>query len=258
MPDETTDAAFRRRIRRGTAVQATADVLREEILGHLGHNGAAEEWLLGSEDEVLERLGVSRPTLRQAVRLLEAEQLLVVRRGIRGGLWGHSPSAEGVVHASTVYLRSRGTNLLDVTDAFAAVGTRCLALAAENPDPELRQRLLSVVDELVAAAANPLGGRTYASTRLRFYREVARMVENPVIRVFFDTAIDLVATSRRSVYLEPEHLVRSNRFFLGVARSIAAGDAAGTERRARTFFIGVKAWMHEQIELHGDAWARMD
>ena len=258
MPDETTDAAFRRRIRRGTAVQATADVLREEILGHLADDGARQEWLLGSEDEVLERLGVSRPTLRQAVRLLEAEQLLVVRRGIRGGLWGHTPSAEGVVHASTVYLRSRGTNLLDITDAFGAVGTRCIALAAENPDAELRRRLLPIAEELVAAAADPQGGRAYASTRLRFYREVARLVENPVMSVFFDTAIDLVATSRRSVYLEHEHLLRSNRFFLGVARSVAAGDAAAAERRARTFFAGLKAWMHEQIELHGDAWARME
>jgi len=57
-----------------SAPHETATVLREEILAY---EGEEEEWLLGSEDEVLGQLGVSRPTLRQASRILEQEQLLL-------------------------------------------------------------------------------------------------------------------------------------------------------------------------------------
>ena len=51
-----------------TAVQRTADALREEILQ------AGDGARLGSEDDLLTRLSVSRPTLRQTARLLEQEQ----------------------------------------------------------------------------------------------------------------------------------------------------------------------------------------
>jgi hypothetical protein len=62
------------------------------------------------------------------MRLLEAEQVLVVRRGIRGGLWARSRTSEGVVHSTTVLLRCRGTNVLDLTESFAVIGTRCIGV----------------------------------------------------------------------------------------------------------------------------------
>lgn len=73
-----------------TAVSATVDMLRDEILQR--DDG---EWL-GWEDDLVERLGVSRPTLRQAARLLEAEELLVVKRGTNGGLFARRPTTDTV------------------------------------------------------------------------------------------------------------------------------------------------------------------
>jgi GntR family transcriptional regulator, transcriptional repressor for pyruvate dehydrogenase complex len=91
-----------------SAVSATAEVLRSEIL--LRDDG---DWL-GSEDELLGRLGVSRPTLRQAARLLEAEELLVVRRGLNGGLFSRRPTSDAVARMASVYLRSEGTTVVDL------------------------------------------------------------------------------------------------------------------------------------------------
>lgn len=54
--------------------------MRKDVL-RLAADGAAPR----SEDELLERYGVSRPTLRQAARILEHEQLIDVRRGVNGG-----------------------------------------------------------------------------------------------------------------------------------------------------------------------------
>src|SRR3546814_4941537 len=93
-----------------SAALEAASILREEILRDIKD----DEWLLGSEDEVMRSLEVSRPTLRQALRLLEQEQLVSVRRGVGGGLFARRPTEEGVTHTASVYLRAAGTSYGDL------------------------------------------------------------------------------------------------------------------------------------------------
>src|SRR2546422_3655014 len=96
-----------RRVAVTTAVDATVHVLRDEILDR-----PDGDWL-GSEDHLLERLGISRPTLRQAARVLEAEELLVVKRGLNGGLFARRPSTDAVARIASIYLRTEPTAVVD-------------------------------------------------------------------------------------------------------------------------------------------------
>src|SRR5262245_8952897 len=94
-----------------SAAHRAARVLREEILDR----GDGE--FLGGEEELMRRLGVSRPTLRQAARLLEQEKALLVRRGVKGGYYARRPDVGSLADAAAFYLRARGTK---VWDCFAA------------------------------------------------------------------------------------------------------------------------------------------
>src|SRR3546814_12527626 len=84
-----------------SAALEAANVLREEMLRDVKN----DEWLLGSEDEVMQSLEVSWPTLRQALRLLEPAQLISVRRCRRRPL---RPTGEGVIPPASVYMPAGG------------------------------------------------------------------------------------------------------------------------------------------------------
>src|SRR3954454_23643808 len=109
-----------------SAARETAAVLREEILAYAGPD---PEWFLGSEDRIIELTAVSRPTLRQAIRLLEEEQILVVRRGVRGGLFGRRPTIQGVSRTTSVFLRAERTTYGDLLQAGFILHPACARLA---------------------------------------------------------------------------------------------------------------------------------
>lgn len=67
---------------------------------------AANGELLGSEESLVETLGISRATLRQVARLLEREGVLRVRRGVNGGYFATRPSLSTVEEAVSSYLDS--------------------------------------------------------------------------------------------------------------------------------------------------------
>jgi len=73
-------AAAKRNERLREKPQKIADELRSLIVsGELSEGDS-----LGHEPDLVERFGVSRPSLREALRILEAEGLVTVVRGVRG------------------------------------------------------------------------------------------------------------------------------------------------------------------------------
>ena len=176
-----------RRVAIRSAPRETADILREEILSHTGE---ADEWLLGSEDDMIRTLGVSRPTLRQAARVLEQEQLLVVRRGIGGGLYARRPTAEAVSHPASVYLRSQGATYADLISTELLLGVECARRAALNPDRAAREALRDFYRERVQDREH-LSSADFFTHTVEFQRRVAALSGSPALNLFVDVLMDL-------------------------------------------------------------------
>src|SRR5664279_1398137 len=81
----STDTSSRVRIPK--AAEIVSKVLRDQIVRGQIAEGAS----LAPEWELMERFGVSRPSLREAIRVLESEGLITIQRGARGGAIVHSP-----------------------------------------------------------------------------------------------------------------------------------------------------------------------
>jgi GntR family transcriptional repressor for pyruvate dehydrogenase complex len=122
-------------------VVAVAQALRSDIL-------ARQEAgvLLGSEEELAVRYGVSRPTFRQAARLLEYEELLIARRGKRGGYFSRTPRAEVVARIAGVYLLAKQTPYESILRAEAATQREALEQIIANRDPDVRGSLLAFLE----------------------------------------------------------------------------------------------------------------
>ncbi|EON32700.1 FadR/GntR family transcriptional regulator [Gordonia terrae] len=69
---------------------------------------------LPSETTLMERFGVSRPTLREAFRILESESIIVVLRGARGGARVLAPSESVAARHMGLLLQYKGVPLADV------------------------------------------------------------------------------------------------------------------------------------------------
>jgi len=74
-----------------------------------------------SEAELGERFGVSRPTLREALRILESESLITITRGARGGARVVAPSERMVARYVSRYLEFHEVPMTDVNGAMMSI-----------------------------------------------------------------------------------------------------------------------------------------
>lgn len=132
------------------AYAVVVEHLRRAI--HLGEYGPGEK--LPPEREHAERLGVSRVTLREALRVLEGEGLLEMRRGSSGGAIVTGPQSSQA--SRRAYLRAHLDDVLALQEFRQAIEPLSAARAAERSTAALVERLRSAVDQLAAADSRGL------------------------------------------------------------------------------------------------------
>lgn len=169
----------------------------------------AEGWeigtSLGSEPDLVERYGVSRAVLREAVRIVEQQGVAQMRRGPGGGLFVTAPSMKTVAEAAAAYLLNTGVGLDEIIAVRAAVESAVADLATRRVDPDQLKRLHArVVEEEVGQP----GGQ-----HLQLHTMIAEAAANPAGELFTDMLARLTG-----LFVPPATAVREP----GQARAEAA------------------------------------
>ena len=216
------------RLRQPRLAEVIARELRERILSGELPDGA----LLPKQEDLIEEFGVSLPSVREGLRVLETEGLVVVQRGNVGGAVVHRPGPAKAAYMLALVLQARAVPLGDVMVAIRAIEPVCAAACAERPDRagEVLPHLRATLDEAAAVVGD---GPAYAALARRFHHELVERCGN-------ETMIVVVGALESLWSVHVEHLAR--RTDLG-----AYEDEA---RRRRTIDE------HEAIYLaieHGDA-----
>ncbi len=200
--------------------------------------------MLPKQEELLAEFGVSPPSLREALRILETEGLVTVQRGNVGGAVVHTPQASKAAYMLGLVLQSRGATLADLVKAMLSLEPACAAECALRPDrhmtvlPQLRKVMdhgLAVIDDaeafivaarefhvvLVANCGNATMSLMVGTLEALWSAQVGSLVKDPEAQgSFSDRAI------RQSLADEHERIYRM----------IAEGDARGAEQATRDHY----------------------
>jgi len=123
---------------RQVRVPKTAELVAAQLRRQIVRGDLVEGDALPPEAALMEQFGVSRPTLREAFRVLESEALISVRRGAHGGARVHTPNGDVAARYAALVLEHRGTTLADIFEARDVIEAPCVGLlAARRNDSDL-------------------------------------------------------------------------------------------------------------------------
>ncbi|WP_428028194.1 FadR/GntR family transcriptional regulator [Altererythrobacter sp.] len=102
-------------------VPKTAEIVADRIRKRIIAGELAEGDSLPPEGQLMEQFGISRPTLREAFRILETERLIAVSRGSRTGARVSPPQVSSVSRYASYVLQSKGVRVPDIFEARLAI-----------------------------------------------------------------------------------------------------------------------------------------
>jgi DNA-binding FadR family transcriptional regulator len=160
-----------------------ADVIANSVRAQILSGQLKEGDSLPRQEDMLARYDAGLPAVREALRILELEGLVSVRRGNLGGAVVHLPALSQVAYLSALVMQSRAAPLSDVADALGDLEPICAQLCAERPDrldvvvPELKKATSALRDNLDSEPA------AFNATAHEFHRALGNYCGNEALRV---------------------------------------------------------------------------
>lgn len=211
---------------RKSLVESVAEDLFDRILrGEVGPHEA-----LPAEAEIARDAEVSRLTVREALKALQAQNIVYVRRGL--GTYVNPPDAwtdlEAILKAASRGVTSHQA-ALRLLEVRRMVETGSAELAAQHVTPEDLAAMESAIQDLERAhEAGDLDEVTRAD--MAFHDAVLHASGNPFVPVLLGRLSQLLYAARRATSAFPEvqrHAIQHHR---SVLTAIASGNPAEARR----------------------------
>ena len=218
------------------AYHQVADELRTRILA--GVLPAGER--LPNETELARAFGVSRSTVREALRVLSSQHLVDTRRGVQGGTFVDAPDPARVVEdvgsALGVLVMTPHLGVADLLEARLLLEPAAARLAAQRADPE-------TVEAVRAAAAAPRDDRDPSGFvgHLDFHTTLLMATGNLVLTLMGQPVNDVLRTRLHREGVEPEEWDKVDGCHRDIAEHVAAGRAAEAEEAMRAHIHDLQA-----------------
>ncbi|RSN64342.1 FadR/GntR family transcriptional regulator [Actinomadura sp. WAC 06369] len=188
---------------------------------------------LPNEASLMEHFGVSRPTLREAFRVLESEGLIEVRRGSRTGARVTVPGPEVVARPAGLLLRLGGATLGDVYQARGAIEPAAARLLALSGDEE---RYAALAAELEPARASVSDYERFAVDSACFHLRLVELSGNRTLALMAGMVHEIILRqTQRSVRAHEAggrhgDYARALRAYEKLVALVRSGDGPAAER----------------------------
>jgi len=208
--------------------------LSERIVAQVERLLAQEELRPGdrlpAEREMARLLGVSRPSLREAVRTLQARGRLVVKHG--QGVFVAEPRAETELRAA---LREGELSLAELFAMREVLEVPAARWAAERITAAEVDGLRRTLGQLADAFdEDPQDFRRLAGLDARFHLGIANAAGNRFLQQTSHVLHDLLLSGMQTTLLLPGRRERSRVEHEAILEALAAGEGGVAGRAART------------------------
>ncbi|TPG37320.1 FadR/GntR family transcriptional regulator [Mycolicibacterium hodleri] len=220
-----------------------ANLRRRIVTGDLtpGHR-------LPSEASLMAEFGVSRPTLREAFRILEAESILTVVRGPRGGAKVLAPDGSMAARYTGTLLQYQGTPLSDVYQARTEIEVSAVGMIKTK-------RAIRPLDDLVSNGDGIVDDEeAFADYSLRFHLTVVESAGNTTLAVLARMLFEIVDTHNALFIASHEPGFERNvnktaqRAYRKLVKLLQVGDRSVAQRHWRLHLEAVERFMVGQSD----------
>lgn len=183
--------------RNETRTREKPQQIADELRGLIVAGELSEGDSLGHEPDLVERFGVSRPSLREALRILEAEGLVTVVRGVRGGVVVHSPDGRMTARTAALVLQARNVPLADVFQARSLLEPiAAKAIATMRGRRAAIKELRELIREQEAAIEDP---EQFGVANAAFHQRLVALAGNQTLGIVAEMLNEIVARAVTAV-----------------------------------------------------------
>ena len=223
------------------AAASTSHAVAERIRSHVAGERLQPGDRLGREEDLAREFGVSRPTLREALRMLSSEHLVRATKGPGGGIFVAATPEQGIelsVNAAVAtMLDAHSIGLDELLETRMLLEVPLAGLAAARATEHDVVVLRALVDEVNQAATDQ--DRTLEADA-RLHHLIAQIADNRLAGAFSGWIVD-VLQPRLAALIEPAVVVSviadQHRDLL---EAIVRGDPGAAERAMREHLVYVR------------------
>jgi DNA-binding FadR family transcriptional regulator len=184
--------------------------------------------MLPPEAVMLDKYRVGRASLREALRILEVQGLIVIRPGPGGGPMVAAVDSRHFARMASLYLHLSEATYRDVMEARLVMEPVMARLAAERQDPDS----LSELEEFLTTA-DPLDDASYMASATGFHAVLSGMSSNPVLDLMGRSLKDIYTDRLESLIFPPQARAQIQDDHSAIAKAITKGNASRAERLMR-------------------------
>ena len=181
---------------------------------------------LPSEAELADTFGVSRPTVREALKRLAAQSLIRTQRGAFGGAFvnrlNYPDAYNQHITTSTLLLSMNGISFDTACEARFALERACAALSAERRNAD---HLATMRAEIVRQGQPGLSDEAFCASDVAFHRALVDGAGNPVMSYQLAGAVEAMQPLMNMITFTARNRAEIIRLHTRIADGAEAKDA---------------------------------
>jgi GntR family transcriptional regulator, transcriptional repressor for pyruvate dehydrogenase complex len=237
----TAQPARRRSARRSKPrpIRGASEQVAVEIQHYIQEEALGPGDFLGREEDLAEEFGVSRPTLREALKLLGSGNLIRASKGPGGGIFVARTAEEGISRslsdAIAMMLETGAVRLEELLETRLLLEVPLAGLAASEADEATVERLREVIEREAETVAEDVEAQAAIDTEI--HRTLAAAAGNRMVQALTDWIFEVVQPSLIEL-LQPAivqtAILEQHQALLA---AVQKGDPARAERAMRDHLL---------------------